>query len=85
MRSAFGRCSFRYCKRGIYNDHYHGSAGSSGVLDHWSDRQYFSDSYLDSGADTDVCTEDRRRVSDAYVIRRMDAGQNGRFYDKALE
>ena len=69
----------------VYDDYYHSGAGTFGIADHWSDRQYLSDGYLHPGADADFCSKDHCRVFDIDAFGRMDAGQNGRFHDKVME
>ena len=50
------------------------------LSDHRSDRQYFPDGYLDPGADTYFCTEDRIGIRYAYDFRTLDAEPDDKPY-----
>ena len=60
------------------------SADSSGVFDRGASDQYLSDSNIDPGTDTDLCTQDTGSLSVHYRAGKLDAYADNRIYEQTV-
>ena len=84
-RHDYRRAGYGYCAGSAVSGDQGFSAAAADFSDHRFDHQYFPDSHIHSGADSDLCTKDYCGVFRHDAGGRMGIGKYREFYDRVME
>lgn len=73
------------CKRSDLYDHCCFGSFIADLIDRWISDQYFSDSYIHSGTDIDLCTKDHRSFSWNHVVWFLDVRHYVKLHDAPVD